>query len=595
MKKIALFLALILSVGAFALPAFAKTYMVNPFYAIESFSEYNNVKDSLNGNSNHMYFQWARLAVNKNNTIQFTNNWNSINQNGKISDNDIYPEYGFPGSDAMTDYKTAYTQGKAFLSVFFSDTIYKDTNGTGKSSQVEFLNMSDSQWKTDIIEPLVNMVNNQNNLGKFAFDGVVLDFEGFLDNQNLNGYSDSQKKDLKQKYNKFIAELKKSLGDKELIVCVHPTNVAGFFDGYDIDFLNKNVNYVILMAYDYQPKSYEGTSSDQYVTQPYEKVNEAVSQLISSYDLSPSKLLLGMDLSAVSTLKLEKQGTITYEYNKLKMSLIESRPGTEKYDSSLKVTRKLLDKNSDTFKSTYEDYAKKGYTLQEVEYFYESPQSITEKYRAIVAKNELSGLSVWRLGIGSNSIWQNLINTVNKEPEIVFTDVAKDYWGYEYINVMAKMGIISGKGNGIFDPEGKITRAEMVKLITATTEKYDPNAKADFKDVPENEWYYSYVASALKSGIIVEDVNFRPNDFVTREEMVVMICRSIGQEQLPDKDKYLNFTDANAISSYAVDSVAYAVKMGLIVGYDGCVNPRGTAIRAEAATVMFRVVNNILK
>lgn len=592
MKKVALILALIMCVSSFAMPAFAKTYMVNPFYAIESFGEYNNVKDTLNGNSNHMYFQWGRLAVNQNDTIQFTNNWKPVNSEGKISQNDLFPEYGFPDSDAMTDYKTKYPEGKAFLSVFFADTIFKNKNSVNRSSQVDFLNMSETQWKSDIIDPLVDMVNNKNSLTKFAFDGVVLDFEGFLNNHYITGYTDAEKRELRVKYNNFIAALKKALGSKELIVCVHPTNVVGSFDGYDFDFLNKNVSYVILMAYDYQTKSYEGTLPEQYATQPYEKVNEAVNEVLSK-GLSSSKLILGMDLSAVSVLKLETHGNITYEYNKLKMSLVESRTGTEQYDSNLKVTRKLLDKNSDTFKTTYNEYLNKGYALQEVEYFYESKQSITEKYRAIVEKNGLSGVSVWRLGVGSNSMWQNLINTLNKEPEIVFSDVANDYWGYDYIYAMARKGVILGKGNGVFDPEGKVTRAEMVKLITVATNKYDAAAKANFKDVPENEWYYSYIASALKSGIIVQDVNFRPNDFVTREEMVVMICRSIGQEQLPDKEKYLNFSDANQISSYAIDSVAYAVKMGLIVGYNGSVNPKGTAIRAEAATVMYRVVNNI--
>ena len=91
-----------------------------------------------------------------------------------------------------------------------------------------------------------------NTVDKYKFDGVVLDFEAFRDSFNTNYYSVSKRTGLKEKYNNFIRKLKDALGDKLLVVIVHPTNVGGYFDGYDIAEIEKISDYIILMAYDYQ-------------------------------------------------------------------------------------------------------------------------------------------------------------------------------------------------------------------------------------------------------------------------------------------------------------------------------------------------------
>jgi len=51
------------------------------------------------------------------------------------------------------------------------------------------------------------------------------------------------------------------------------------------------------------------------------------------------------------------------------------------------------------------------------------------------------------------------------------------------------------------------------------------------------------------------------------------------------------FADADMVASYAVESIAKLVRMGLITGSDGRINPLGNTTRAEAAVLLYRVYN----
>ena len=57
----------------------------------------------------------------------------------------------------------------------------------------------------------------------------------------------------------------------------------------------------------------------------------------------------------------------------------------------------------------------------------------------------------------------------------MFTDVAADHWASGYINLASQQGIVNGKGNGIFDPEGNVTYAEAVKMLVVAI-GYEPMA-----------------------------------------------------------------------------------------------------------------------
>ncbi len=77
-----------------------------------------------------------------------------------------------------------------------------------------------------------------------------------------------------------------------------------------------------------------------------------------------------------------------------------------------------------------------------------------------------------------------------------FNDV-KSHWAKDYINICAREGLVQGKGEGRFDPDGQIKRCEVATLINRIT-----GAKAGtsciYSDVPADAWYFGAVAAAAK-------------------------------------------------------------------------------------------------
>jgi hypothetical protein len=183
-----------------------------------------------------------------------------------------------------------------------------------------------------------------------------------------------------------------------------------------------------------------------------------------------------------------------------------------------------------------------------------------------------------------------------KNNVVKFSDVAGDNWAKKEIEAMASKGIISGN-LGKYLPDNNITRAEFVKLITSTLNIVDDNAKTDLKDVNKDVWYYKYVASAVKAGIISGNGTFAPNEVISRQDMAMMLANAMtklkGAVSISSDSSYISsFIDKDSIADYAVEGVATAVKYKLMGGKPGNkVDPLGKVTRAEAATVIYRLFN----
>lgn len=174
--------------------------------------------------------------------------------------------------------------------------------------------------------------------------------------------------------------------------------------------------------------------------------------------------------------------------------------------------------------------------------------------------------------------------------DCVFPDT-EGHWAEDTIDELAIAGIINGKEEDVFDPDGTVTNAEFVKLLTCSVEEYEENASFDegvIGDVLTTDWHYSYVASALKAGIIyAEDCSFAPNSNIKRGETAIWISRALGIEALED----CQFTDI--YDEEVKKAVAAAYSQGIITGYDAYTyGPDNTLTRAEAATLIKRVMKS---
>lgn len=171
------------------------------------------------------------------------------------------------------------------------------------------------------------------------------------------------------------------------------------------------------------------------------------------------------------------------------------------------------------------------------------------------------------------------------------------HWAQEAINYLTNSRVLSGRGDGTFDPDGAVTRAEFVKMIVVAYGLYDENAVASFNDVDSSSWYYPYVASMVDWGYILgdSDGNFNPNALISRQDMAVILHRVLqGQHLLPVIETIeLLFDDFDEVSPYAQNSIAYMSNMKLINGSDRLVRPLASSTRAEAAQIIYNAVTEV--
>jgi len=184
----------------------------------------------------------------------------------------------------------------------------------------------------------------------------------------------------------------------------------------------------------------------------------------------------------------------------------------------------------------------------------------------------------------------------------VFKDIDQSSaYAREAIIELAEKGIIQGS-DGNFNPTDTITRAEMISMIVRALEIDIENLPetATFTDIPKEDWSFKYVEAAYRAGIVkgVSADKFDKNTKATREQMAVMIIRSLGiieeegQNEL-ELSRVINLVDAEEVSTWAKKEVELTLASGLMVGTgENSFSPKGNAKREQMAVLIHRFVGN---
>ena len=174
-----------------------------------------------------------------------------------------------------------------------------------------------------------------------------------------------------------------------------------------------------------------------------------------------------------------------------------------------------------------------------------------------------------------------------------FYDVASTSWYNEAVVYVYANKLMSGVDGNFFGPDVDASRGQIVTILYRLAGEPSVTQTNAFADVPTTAYYSSAVSWANKEGIVSGYGNgvFLPDGAITREQMAIIFYRFADYQKYDvTRTKDLSvYSDNWQISSYAKDAVGWAVTTGLMNGTDSTTfNPTGLASRAVLAATLMR-------
>ena len=186
-----------------------------------------------------------------------------------------------------------------------------------------------------------------------------------------------------------------------------------------------------------------------------------------------------------------------------------------------------------------------------------------------------------------------------KNPAPAFTDIT-GHWAADNILFVASRGLLSGTSDTTFSPNTGMTRGMFVTALGRLAGiNPDSYKTGKFTDVKADAYYAPYVNWAAQTGIVegVTAITFAPDTNINREQMAVIMAnyaKKLGCD-LPKTLQAVTFADNAQISSWAKDAVKAMQQAGILAGKaNNRFDPKGTATRAEVATVLRRFVEIVI-
>ncbi len=148
-----------------------------------------------------------------------------------------------------------------------------------------------------------------------------------------------------------------------------------------------------------------------------------------------------------------------------------------------------------------------------------------------------------------------------------------------------------------------------------------PVTGAYFNDVPDSTWYAEAINTLAEAGIVTgagSGNNFYPSRPITRAQFSVLLCRALGIEPIESSDSFTDaadawytpylaamkqrgiaedpdtalapYSDREMVASWAVQALSWCVERGIVEGNGRKLLPDATASRAEAAQIIYNLL-----
>jgi cyanophycinase len=165
------------------------------------------------------------------------------------------------------------------------------------------------------------------------------------------------------------------------------------------------------------------------------------------------------------------------------------------------------------------------------------------------------------------------------------------HWAAAEIKKWTEAGWVKGYGDGSFQPDQPIKRAELAAIINRAF-RYQATVEPAFTDVKKDAWYWREIGIAVSEGYFAgyPDGTFRPEKPISRAEAAVVIARLLKLDLSSwDQQGADTFSDFSDIPLWSRSAVAALVSKGIVLGgSEGSFHPGTSLTRAQSIVMLER-------
>lgn len=177
--------------------------------------------------------------------------------------------------------------------------------------------------------------------------------------------------------------------------------------------------------------------------------------------------------------------------------------------------------------------------------------------------------------------------------DLPFYDVDGNVWYYDDVLYAYINGYMDGLSAVEFGANQNTTRAQIVTILWRLTGEPRAMKSNKFNDVSSAAYYDKAVSWAVEAGVVngFDAKTFKPNDYVTREQLAAILYRYAEYMNLSTRgaSNLTKYDDYYQIGTWARDAMAWANYHGLINGVSYTrIDPKGLATRAQVAAILHR-------
>ncbi|MBQ6835701.1 MAG: S-layer homology domain-containing protein [Clostridia bacterium] len=197
---------------------------------------------------------------------------------------------------------------------------------------------------------------------------------------------------------------------------------------------------------------------------------------------------------------------------------------------------------------------------------------------------------------GKPSMHRDIVKNQLVNPDITFTDIG-NHKNKDAIEKLASYGIITGRGDGTFDPDATMSRSEFAAIVVRAL-GLTPKYSNIFTDVEDGKWYSGYIGTAYNYGIVngKGEGKFDPFGTITRQEAAAMVARAAalcGMDTTADVNILAQFGDYVFIHDWAKNSMAFCYEENILDQSDMNTEPTRNILRCEIAQMLCNMLSKV--